>query len=697
MAHDLAAVIDEARRRAFVGRTAELASFENALVADTSRRVLFVYGPGGIGKTALLHQFRMRARARGRTTVAIDGRDVDCSPEGLRSAVQRAVSKSNGDVAGSGQPNGAMAKVLLLDGYERFGPIDAWVRDEFLPALDADAIVVLLGRDAPKAPWRTDPGWRALAAVHCLDALTETESVDLLARAGVSEGVRSHLADLGHGHPLTLALLADAVVAAGAVPGDLADAPNLVAALVGQVVGDPPSEAHATGLALCARAWLTTEDLLRHAVGDRAPEVWAWLETQPYVTRGADGLYPHDLVREVLDADLRRRSPDSYRRVNKIVHDYAIAAMRRHDAADREMGAHQKLYLHRRSPFEASFWAMRERGSVAVVAGRPDDHRDVLDVIERFEGKESAALADRWLGAQPENLRVVRSPRPPYGVVGYLFEVIYPADPSLCEADPIVRATLAEAARISPARPGEQISIARFMGGPAEHERDANAIVAASVGSTVTWCSRPLAWSFATPTDIEFWKPAFDYIGLAAMSTVEFDGRCHTIFGIDWRRYPVDSWLELMAERELSGATGPPPPEMLRPPPLDRVRFADAVRGALRDLHSPDRLGGNPLMGSALAAGLDGPHIGRLHATLLRGIEQIGHEPRNEVLYRVLARTFVRPAPTQEAAAEVLGLPFSTYRRHLARAIERVADLLWAVEIGEVRLNSGLRAELSSD
>ena len=39
-----------------------------------------------------------------------------------------------------------------------------------------------------------------------------------------------------------------------------------------------------------------------------------------------------------------------------------------------------------------------------------------------------------------------------------------------------------------------------------------------------------------------------------------------------------------------------------------------------------------------------------------------------------------------EAAAEVLGLPFSTYRRHLAKALEQLTDVLWAVEIGEVRL-----------
>jgi hypothetical protein len=35
-----------------------------------------------------------------------------------------------------------------------------------------------------------------------------------------------------------------------------------------------------------------------------------------------------------------------------------------------------------------------------------------------------------------------------------------------------------------------------------------------------------------------------------------------------------------------------------------------------------------------------------------------------------------------DRAAEVLGLPFSTYRRHLARAIDEVTEALWSVEIG---------------
>jgi hypothetical protein len=46
----------------------------------------------------------------------------------------------------------------------------------------------------------------------------------------------------------------------------------------------------------------------------------------------------------------------------------------------------------------------------------------------------------------------------------------------------------------------------------------------------------------------------------------------------------------------------------------------------------------------------------RLRATIENAIGCLGDQP----LEAVLRRTFVRGAPTQEAAAEVLGLPFST-------------------------------------
>jgi hypothetical protein len=49
-------------------------------------------------------------------------------------------------------------------------------------------------------------------------------------------------------------------------------------------------------------------------------------------------------------------------------------------------------------------------------------------------------------------------------------------------------------------------------------------------------------------------------------------------------------------------------------------------------------------------------------------------------LCNVVELTYLNPAPKQEAAAERLGLSFSTYRRHLTAAVDRLVDWLWRQE-----------------
>src|SRR5690606_11741747 len=134
--------------------------------------------------------------------------------------------------------------VLLVDGYEQLAPIDAWLRQEFVPALAADTVVVLAGRDAPAAAWRVDSGWRRLVAVHELAPLDPADSARLLALAGVGESDRPRLLALGRGHPLAMALLAD-VARTGTVPERLADVPDLVTTLLDTLLrGAAPTRAH---------------------------------------------------------------------------------------------------------------------------------------------------------------------------------------------------------------------------------------------------------------------------------------------------------------------------------------------------------------------------------------------------------------------------------------------------------------------
>jgi RecA/RadA recombinase len=649
--------IDTARQDGFVGRRTELDSFDAALTGRSSRRVLLVYGPGGIGKTMLLLQMRARARAAGRDAVMLDGREVDPSPEGLTGAL-------------------SPGTVLLIDGYEQLGPIDGWMRTEFLPSRPADHVVVLAGRDPPAQAWRADPGLRHVVAIHRLNDLDQAEGEDLLARAGVPERVRPRLLRLGRGHPLALGLLADAALT-GSVPDQLADVPDLVSALLESLLQDAPSEAHMMGLATCAMAWLTTEDLLRETVGADAPAVFAWLRRRPFVVSRPRGLTPHDLTRDVLDAEFERRSPDRYRSLHRIVHDHVVAGIRAASGPDKQLLAQHLLYLHRRSPFTAVFYALRARGSAAVVPARPDEYAQLVSIVERAQGTTNAAIAQDWLADQSDHVWVVRTDE---GLAAFAIYLFCPSGSALEERDPAVAAILDHVARTAPMRPGERTSIGRFIGG-ARGQHDGYELLVGSTSSIIQWCSEPVAWSFLVFDDEQYWAPHMDYIGFRRLVVASSDGVRYAVYGHDWRRFPVESWLELMGQREHAGGTGPPPESMLRPPPLSRIQFGSAVRSALQHLNRPDQLAANPLVGTAL-----GDTPAEVRSSIGEAVRRLADEPKGDQLAAVLHRTFVRAAPSQEAAAEALGQPFSTYRRYLAKAIEQLTEILWAAEIGTLDL-----------
>ena len=652
----LSAVLDDARRRGFVGRAAELRSFDAALAGAGPVRVLFVHGPGGIGKTTLLDEMRRRAVAGGRPALLLHGRDLGGSIEDVADAV-------------AALPDGP-GPVLLVDGYELLSRLDRWFREHLLPSLPADSVVVLAGREPPGAGWSADPGWRQVLRRHDLAAMPAAESVELLCRQGVPEHLRDRLAALGRGHPLTLTLLAEAS-AGGTVPTRLDELPQLVAELCRVLVREVPDADHRTGLATCAHAYRTTEDLLAATVGPRAPEVWAWLAARPFVGRSGDGLHLHDLVRDVFDAEFAHRNPAAYVELHRTMRQHAVSRLLDPASVSRHRDAIELMLLHRRSPLEPQVRQLRDSGVLAVVPAGPQDRAGVLEIVSRAEGSEAARILGRWIDAQPRGLYVARSET---GVEAFSLHILVSPEDNPVPEDPVVRVALEAIQRRSPLRPGERIGIGRGLGNRGDYQRDALAVLAGSVSAIVEWLSKPVAWSVITPLHEDFWRPFFEYLGFGVLARVRWGAGDVTAYGWDRRRLPLDEFLELTGRRELTGETGPPPPELLRPAPLGRDAFDEAVRAALRDLNRPDRLAAGPLAGTALAPDLRG--------ALLGGIAGLGDEPKGELLRRVLERTYLRGAPSQEAAAEVLGLPFSTYRRHLARATARLVDLLWAVEVG---------------
>lgn len=62
-------------------------------------------------------------------------------------------------------------------------------------------------------------------------------------------------------------------------------------------------------------------------------------------------------------------------------------------------------------------------------------------------------------------------------------------------------------------------------------------------------------------------------------------------------------------------------------------------------------------------------------------IESLQRSPREAKYYSALYYAYLRPALTQEQAAEMLDISVATFRRYLKAGIARAIDILWYQEI----------------
>ena len=658
----LAGRLGVARDDGFVGRGRELELLSDALTGTSDIRVMFVHGPGGIGKTTLLDAMARRTRTGGRQVTYLDGRDVECSPAAVLAAVrERTVDDPSA--------------VLLVDGYELLTPLDRWFRTEFLPARPADAVTVVAGREAPAAAWWLDPGWRRLVSVHGLEELDAADSRDLLLGLGVTDQV-DRLAELGRGYPLALAMLAE-VDRSGRRPDQLSDAPDAVGQLCALILDDVPDDAHRTGLATCAHATRTTQDLLTRMIGSRAPEVWAWLESRPYVRQGALGLYVHDVVRELFEAELAHRSPAEYTQLHRAVRGYFQERMVDRAEPHPDRAAAEVLLLHRKTPLAAETSVLRDRGQLSVPRAGPAEREEILALIETHEGSESADLARRWLTAQPRSAYHCRADD---GTAAFAVQVYLPGPGDLMADDPIAAAIWKFVSDRGPLRPGERVNVNRFAGADHRYQGDPLQLLVNGVSCILEWRTTPAAWTFIVSFGVHY-GAYFDYLGLSPMLKLDVGGAPVTLFGWDRRQFPASAFFEMMETRELTGETGPPPAELMRPLPLTRTSFDAAVRAALRRLTRAGGLDSSELLTSALVPPDATDPPATLNRVLREAVADLDRERGGAEHRRVLERTFLAGAPSQEAAAELLDLPFSTYRRHLARATDRLVEVLWAIEL----------------
>jgi hypothetical protein len=674
------------RRHRFVGRTSEVELFQLALESpDPPFLLLHLHGPPGIGKTSLLDVLAGLAADAGARVVRLDGRDLVPSPSAVLQALGvLEVPDGEGAIAGLSD-SGRL--VVLFDTYERLSPLDDWVRTRLLPRLPATALTVVAGRTPPDSAWRADPAWRELLRVVSLRNLSPEESRQYLQACGVDPARHDPLVELAHGHPLGLSLLADVVVRGGEAATDPLT-PDLVGTLLRRFVEIIPSGRHRRALEVCAPARVTTEALLREVLGlEDAHELFTWLRELSFVESGPEGVFPHDLARDALEADLRWRDPEGYRRVFRGVRSHISGRLQTSRGQEQQRAIADAKYLFRRLPGVGSPLDWEAWGQQYPEPARPGDREPILDLVLAWEGEASAAIAARWWERQPESFFVVRGQD---GVVGGFLALLdlTRASTQDIEVDPGARAAWDYATRHAAPRPTEMVTQSRFIVDREAYQGPSATLNATPILTMQRYLGTPkLAWDFLALAEPERWDAYFAAADLPRAAGADFwvGGRRYGLFAHDFRQVPVDALLELVTERALAQDVTPSPPTV-KPPllVLSQPEFDDAVRQALRDLRRPDLLSRNPLLRTRLVrdrAGDEEPGAATLEALVAAAVETLREHPRDDKLWRAVERTYVRPAATQERAAAALGLPFSTYRRHLTQGVDRVVAWLWDQEV----------------
>jgi hypothetical protein len=680
----LGEVLASRRRHCFVGRAGELELVRAALDAtEPPFAVLWFVGPGGIGKTSLLEAIAEEAEeASGWSTVRLDGRELPSSPRVALDVVREALGAPHGDEAVAA-PEGRL--VLLIDAYERLGALDGWVRAWLLPRLPATSLTVVGGRELPGPAWRADPAWRELLRVVSLRNLGPEESRSYLRACGVDDAVQHRLVQVSHGHPLGLSLLADVVIRGGEAALDPL-APDLVGTLVRRFVDVVPVGLRRSALEVCALARVTTEALLRDTLElEDAHELFTWLRGLSFVESGPDGLLPHDLARDVLDADLRWRDPDGYKDRFRRVRGHIYGALKSSRGRQQQRSIFDLKFLFRNlpgvlSPVDWDVWGLH----YPEPAG-PGDGASILELVAAAEGQASAAIAERWLDLQPQGFVVVRGEDGVRGFVALLdLTAVSEQDR---RSDPGAGAAWDCAHRWAPPRPGEVITQTRFVVDRAAYQGPSSTLNAIPIVTLQRYLRKPpLAWDFLALHEPEPWDEFFALADLPRATGADFvvGGRRYGLYGHDFRRVPVDALMELWTERALAQDVTPRPAVPDDALVLSQAGFTGAVRQALRDLRRPELLARSPLIRTRLVhdyAGADKADADALEDLLRAAVDALRQDPRDEKLLRAVERTYLRPAPTQESAAELLGLPFSTYRRHLSQGVQRIVAWLWDHEV----------------
>jgi hypothetical protein len=670
-------LLEEPRSRqdgAFTGRADELALF-SAVLADADRgRVYLVYGPGGVGKTALLQEIARLCQPTGSRAVYIDAGEHGARPDAVMAALAPAMVAA---------PPGETKTILLVDGWDGVSILDSWLRKTLVPLLPEHLVLVLAQRNPPDRSWCAMPGWGTLVRPVPLENLSDAESRCLLDRLGTPPSRLDDALAFAHGQPLALRLVAEALALAPDFAFE-AGCSDVVQTLVRKLVDFGTTGPQRALLEAASAVRSVTEPLIEALFpGEDAHALFRWLARLAFVEASATGLHLHDLARDVIGADLRWRNPERWTAILERAYVYLGNKFTSSSGAASQRFGLEVLFLSRHAPWLGPSIDFGGNVRIRVELAQPSDYPALRALVAEKEGEESAELAAEWMRRQPDAVYTYSDDGPGPAGISIILTLDARSRKSVAW-DPGTAAAYRAISQLGGAlRPGEVAHLGRHcFGRDSYQDPSAYFLEHLSLMNRLQVTQPGIRYCLYVVAEPDRWAPQLEPLDLVPLVEGQFTvgGRSYGMFANSFLRIlPMQFFRRSFAAITTGQRITPSAKAPLQR--LERPELTTAVRNALRDLHEDRVFAENPLVDSRLVW----VHVekdDRVERTrVLRGLLLDSTRGMEPLLGTIVQRTYIDRVPQKEVAYE-LRISWSSYRRALTRAVERIAEQLWEQEIG---------------
>jgi hypothetical protein len=627
-----------------VGRGGEIAELESFL-ADEHAAVLHVVGPLGIGKSALLRRFVEHCEELRCPCALLDARAI----AGAGSSIEPAASASR--LADDGTPRGR--RVLLIDNVDALN--DPHTLERFLRVLPECRIVTASRQRPLREDWAK---LRARSRMIALGPLPPAEAM-ALARASTEDVADAErLVQRAGGHPIMLS-----------TPRRTRDASFRL---------ELELTLHRDFLEAGAIPARVTEDTLVALLedGTRAPAAYTFLEEICVPARDGFGLRMPEPFREAVLRRLRERNPNQLASAQARLAAHYGSALDLGSASNRTMCVDDFLDAFADHPALADLIEPMAAATARVADATPDDADRIVEAITALGASSAAATLRRRL--EHPRYRTWYAEREGR-ILGVLQCVIGTLGQMATASSEVDDDALADV-----------VDVLQNRGHHAYGEVGLAAVLALCTESTDAWGPNGRAlyrqWFralFATPRGV---FGAFAIERGDEVAFPPFSLRPTRVVRVGSRTIIVRD-LRAMSRRKLFVDIVRSAHE--QPAPIGEASTLaitpELVRHALEHLDDAARLQASPLVALRAVeteAGPDARPEDRA-AALARLVRHIVTSLSGDAKLRaILVAVFLERSGKHEAIAHDLAIPYGTFRRHLGRAVERVAESLHTVEHG---------------